>query len=247
MEDQKQKVTVTKTTKVTTTTTGPAKPAKRKAEEKEKPLEKKLPLQEKIEQNGPVQKKPKVEKKVPEKKPNILSLMYKEEAFVDFYIRGKTKAFPCHRVILAAGGSPILRGYMIENMTEEGAMGELQLGYANNVVEKFVKYFYGEPITDERMKDNFEPYMELAERFNLPEMKEQVEKEALKHLNTDLNMVELYFKADQFHNEFKAERVKTAAKAAIKKNKAKIQENIEALGKKLKKTQLSNLLSILTE
>ena len=46
--------------------------------------------------------KPKVEKKVPEKKPNILSLMFQEDAFVDFYMRGKTKAFPCHRVVVAS-------------------------------------------------------------------------------------------------------------------------------------------------
>merc|ERR1712183_242529 len=102
---------------------------------------------------------------------------------------------------------------------------------------------YGEPITDERMKDNFVAYMELAAKFNLPEMKDQVEKEALKHINNEMNMVEFYFKADQFQ----AERVKAAAKAAIKKNKAKIQENIPTLGKKLKKAQLSNLLAILTE
>ena len=131
-------------------------------------------------------------------------------------------------------------------MTAEGGSGELQLGYANNVVEKFVKYFYGEPITDDRMKDNFVAYMELAERFNLPEMKEQVEKEALKHLYADLNMVDFFFKADQFQAEgFKAERVKAAAKAAIKKNKSKIHENLDKL--KLKNTQQSVLLYILTE
>ena len=240
-------VTVTKTTKVTTTNTGPA---KRKAEDKEKPQKKKLHLHpvEKKTKVEPAEKKPKakVEKKVSAKKPNILSLMYKEAAFVDFYIWGKTKTFPCHRVVLAAQSSPILRRYLIENMTAEGGSGELQLGYANNVVEKFVKYFYGEPITDDRMKDNFVAYMELAERFNLPEMKEQVEKEALKHLNADLNMVDFFFKADQFQAEgFRAERVKAAAKAAIKKNKSKIHENLDKL--KLKNTQQSVLLYILTE
>ena len=239
-----KKVTVTKTTKVTTTTSGSTK--KKKDEKSE---EKKLPLQEKKdEKNGSVEKKPKaekpkVEKKIPEKKPQLLSLMYKESAFMDFYMlaktNGKTKSFPCHRVVLAAQSSPILRNYLVE----EGAGGELQLGFNNNIVEKFVKYFYGEPITDDRMKDHFAAYMELANRFNLPEMKEQVEKEALKHINTDLNMVELYFKAEQFQ----AELVKTAAKTVIKKNKAKIQENKQALDKKLKKAQLSILLSILTE
>ena len=242
-------VTVTKTTKVTTTNTGPA---KRKAEDKEKPQKKKLHLHpvEKKTKVEPAEKKPKakVEKKVSAKKPNILSLMYKEDDFVDFYMRGKTKAFPCHRVVVASQSSPIMRRYLIENMPEEGGTGELQLGYANNVVEKFVKYFYGEPIIDDKMKDNFVAYMEMAERFNLPELKEQVEKEALKHLNADLNMVEFFFKADQFQAEgFKAERVKAAAKLAIKKNKAKVQENIPALEKKLKKAQLSILLSVMTE
>ena len=224
-----KKVTVTKTTKVTTTTSGTT---KRKAEENP-PEEKKLPLQEKkAEKNGPVQKKPKVEKKVQETKPSLLSLMYKENAFMDFNIKGKTKTFRCHRVVLAAQSSPILRRYLEE---EE----DLRLAHANNVVEKFVKYFYGEPIIDERMKDNFAAYMELADRFNLPEMKEQVEKEALKHINTDLNMVGFFLQADQFQ----AERVKTAAKAAIKKNKSKIQ--VDKL--KLNKAQQAKLLTILTE
>ena len=44
---------------------------------------------------------------------------------------------------------------------------------------------------------------------------------------------------------FKAERVKAAAKAAIKKNKSKIHENLDKM--KLKNTQQSVLLYILTE
>ena len=73
-----------------------------------------------------------------------------------------------------------------------------------------------------------------------PEMKELVEKEAMKQINIDLNMVHFYVQTDKFQTE----RVKTAAKAAIMKNKSKVREALDTM--KLNQKQRA-ILEALTE
>ena len=82
--------------------------------------------------------------------------------------------------------------------------------------------------------------MELANQFELQDMKRQVEDEAMKHLNNE-NTVELYFLAEKYE----AERLKVEAKKGIKKHRKQIKENMS--NSKLKKLQLSQLVDILTE
>ena len=82
--------------------------------------------------------------------------------------------------------------------------------------------------------------MELANQFELQDMKRQVEDEAMKHLNNE-NTVELYFLAEKYE----AERLKVEARKGIKKHRKQIKENMS--NSKLKKPQLSQLVDILTE
>ena len=82
--------------------------------------------------------------------------------------------------------------------------------------------------------------MELANQFELQDMKRQVEDEAMKHLNNE-NTVELYFLAEKYE----AERLKVEARKGIKKHRKQIKENMS--NSKLKKPQLSQLVAILTE
>ena len=82
--------------------------------------------------------------------------------------------------------------------------------------------------------------MELANQFELQDMKRQVEDEAMKHLNNE-NTVELYFLAEKYE----AERLKVEARKGIKKYRKQVKENMS--NSKLKKPQLSQLVAILTE
>ena len=84
--------------------------------------------------------------------------------------------------------------------------------------------------------------MELVNRFELSDMKRQVEEEAMKHLNEE-NTVELFFLAEKYE----AERLKVEARKGIKKHRKVINENMSSLEKKLRKPQLSQLVSILSE
>ena len=84
--------------------------------------------------------------------------------------------------------------------------------------------------------------MELVNRFELSDMKRQVEEEAMRHLNEE-NTVELFFLAEKYE----AESVKVEARKGIKKYKKVINEKMSSLEKKLRKPQLIQLVSILSE
>ena len=115
--------------------------------------------------------------------------------FSDFKIVSlRGKEFKCHRAVFAAQ-SIVMKESLRYDLQEEGT-SEIYLKHGNNVVaERFVKFFYGEEMKDEKMKENFGHYMELAETWALPDMKQQVEEEAMKQLSQE-NMVEFYFLAE---------------------------------------------------
>ena len=142
------------------------KPKKRKIEEVE---DKKAPAKAK---KAPEKKTVPSNKNTQEKKPSILKKMYEEKKFADYKIVSqREKRFPCHMVVLAAQSSTVLRKKL--EVDKEYGTNELTLPFANNVVEKFVRFFYDEEIKDERIKENFGAYMRLANQFELEDMKRQ--------------------------------------------------------------------------
>ena len=121
------------------------KPKKRKIEEVE---DKKAPAKAK---KAPEKKTVPNNKNIQEKKPSILKKMYEEKKFADYTIVSqREKRFPCHMVVLAAQSSTVFRKKLEED--KEYGTNELTLPFANNVVEKFVRFFYDEEIKDERIK-----------------------------------------------------------------------------------------------
>ena len=123
-----------------------SKPKKRKVEEVVAVM--KAPAQTK---KAPEKKTVPNNKKIEEKKPSILKKVYAEVRFCDYTIKsGRDKKFPCHMVVLAAQASPVLRKKLEED--KEYDTRELTLQFNNNVVERFVRFFYDEEIKDERIK-----------------------------------------------------------------------------------------------
>ena len=130
--------------------TEPTKPTKSKS--------KKRKIEEEVEAKkapAPSKKAPEKKtvsnKKIEEKKPSILKKMYADPRFSDYTIVSqRDKKFPCHMVVLAAQASPVFRKKLEED--KEYDITELTLQFNNNVVERFVRFFYDEEIKDERIK-----------------------------------------------------------------------------------------------
>ena len=155
--------------------------------------------------------------------------------FTDFTLESEdgTK-FPVHRTVLAAQSSVLKRMFLTP--MEERKTASLQLQYKADIVRKFVKFFYKREIEEE--EENFRSFMELADKYDVPHFKEEVEELAIRKLTVE-NMVDMFFLAD-IHS---AENLRYAAESFIKTNRMKIKEGLAEL-EKLDSTQRMKIMSI---
>ena len=182
----------------------------------------------------------------PRKKPrldydddDVVDNIFKDEDFKDFTLESEegTK-IPCHRLLLGAQ-STVLKRMFIAPMAEKNN-STLKMEYKADIVEKFVKFFYSEKIEEEK-EENLRCYLELAEKYNIPRLKELVEELAITKLNVE-NMVDFFLLADHFS----AENLGKAARDFIKGNKKKVRESLAEL-EKLEKSQMLKVMEILFE
>ena len=168
---------------------------------------------------------------------DVVDNIFKDEDFKDFTLESEegTK-FPCHRIILGAQ-STVLKRMFITPM-EERNNSTLKLDYKADVVENFVDFFYIDDIKDEK-DENLRCYLELAEKYDIPRLKELVEEHAISKINIE-NMVDLFLLADHFS----AETLGKAAKDFIKTNKKKVRESLAEM-EKLEKNQLMKVMDIM--
>ena len=59
----------------------------------------------------------------------------------------------------------------------------LKLQYKDDVVRKFMKFFYKRELEEEEEEENLRCFLELAEKYDLPHLKEEVEELAIRKLN----------------------------------------------------------------
>ena len=182
----------------------------------------------------------------PRKKPrldydddDVVDNIFKDEDFKDFTLESEegTK-IPCHRLLLGAQ-STVLKRMFIAPMAEKNN-STLKMEYKADIVEKFVKFFYSEKIEEEK-EENLRCYLELAEKYNIPHLKELVEELAITRLNVE-NMVDFFLLADHFS----AEHLGKAARDFIKSNKKKVRESLAEL-EKLEKSQMMKIMDIFVE
>ena len=141
-----------------------------------------------------------------------------ERLFTDFTILSKEgMEFPCHRFILSSR-SQTMKAMMTADM-KEAKEGQMKLDYSDEVVEKFVDYFYTQTVPKEVLKNNVDSFMTLSELYDLTPLKHQTEEAACEQMTTD-NMVDMFVLAD-LHS---AENLKEASKLFIRENKAKLME-----------------------
>ena len=157
--------------------------------------------------------------------------------FTDFTLVSEDGAqFLCHRVVLAAQSS-VLRRMFLTPM-EERETSSLQLDYKADLVEKFVRFFYETKIQEEEEEGNLRGFLDLSEKYNIPHLKEEVERLAMRKLTVE-NMVEMFFLAEFYS----AEDLKKGAEDFIKINRMKVKEGLAEL-EKLEPNQRMKILSI---
>ena len=139
-----------------------------------------------------------------------------EKLFTDFAILSKEgKRFPCHRLILSSQSHVML--VMMTTDMKEKKEGEVKLEYSDEVVEKFVDYFYTRTVPRKVLKDNLDSFLTLSELYDLAPLKYQTEVVAIEEMTT-VNMVDMLLLSDLQN----AEILKEASKWFIKQNRDKL-------------------------
>ena len=157
--------------------------------------------------------------------------------FTDFTLESEEGSkFPCHRTVLAAQSSVMRRMFL--SPMEERETSSLKLQYKDDVVKKFRKFFYKREIGEEEEEGNLRSFLELAEKYDLPHLKEEVEELAIRKLTVE-NMVDMFLLAD-FHS---AEGLRNAAEGFIKTNRMKVKEDSDELDK-LERDQAMKIMKI---
>jgi len=169
----------------------------------------------------------------------VFADMFQDKDFMDFTLESEdgTK-FPCHKIVLGTQSSVLKRMFL--SPMEEKKESNLRLKYKTDIVEKFVQFFYKREIEAE-IEENIDSFLELADMYDIPNLKDQVEEVAISKL-TEENMVDMFLLADLYS----AEELRKAAEHIIRKNKKKVKENMAEF-EKLERNQLMKILSILCE
>ena len=154
--------------------------------------------------------------------------------FTDFSLESKDGAkFPVHRNVLAAQSSVLRRMFL--NPMEERKKASVQLKYKTATVEKLSKFFYKREIEEEEEEENLRSFLEFAQQYDLPHLKEEVEELAKRKLTVE-NMVDMFLHS--------AEVLKEAAESLIRANRLMVKEDLDELLEKLDRDQAKMILSI---
>ena len=167
----------------------------------------------------------------------LVTSITEDSDFTDFTLESEdgTK-FPVHRTVLAAQSSVLKRMFL--SPMEERKTATLQLPYKADIVRKFVEFFYKREFEEEGEEENFRCFLELADKYDIPHFKEELEELAITKLTVD-NMVDMFFLADLYS----AEDLKTKAEGFIRTNRLKVREGLAELDK-LDRNQILQILSI---
>ena len=91
---------------------------------------------------------------------------------------------------------------------------------------------------EEEEEENLRCYLELAEKYDIPHLKKEVEELAMRKLTVE-NMVDMFLLAD-LHS---AENLRNATEIFIRTNRLKVKEGLSELGK-LDMDQAMKIVSI---
>ena len=125
--------------------------------------------------------------------------------------------FPCHRMILASQ-SPVMLA-MMSNDWKEKEESELTVKHSDEVVGKFVEYFYSRKVPREALEGNLASFFELAGFYELAPLKLLTEEAAIGMFSVE-NMLDLYV-LGYLHS---SADLKTEAEAFIRENREELKD-----------------------
>ena len=125
--------------------------------------------------------------------------------------------FPCHRMILASQ-SPVMLA-MMSNDWKEKEESELTVKHSDEVVGKFVEYFYSRKVPREALEGNLASFFGLAGLYELAPLKLLTEEAAIGMFSVE-NMLDLYV-LGYLHS---SADLKTEAEAFIRENREELKE-----------------------
>ena len=106
-------------------------------------------------------------------------------------------------------------------------------------MRKFIKFLYEREIEEEEKEEgNFRCFLDIANAYDIPHLKEEVEELAIRKLTVE-NMVDMFFLADQYS----AEVLRNEAEAFIRTNRLRVMEGLAEL-EKLKQSERMKIMSI---
>jgi len=153
----------------------------------------------------------------------------------DFKLTSNGVEFPCHKLVIA-GQSETLKG-AIQRWLPEGVMKVDE--HKPDVIKNFVKYCYRQPIEEKVFEDNLIEFLEVGEKFDLPQLKLQAELAMVSILKKG-NFIDMMIAGDLYG----AEKVKMAAFKFLSQNKEMWKEK-EIEWKKMLKDKNDLLLKII--
>ena len=165
---------------------------------------------------------------------NLLEKCFLNASY-DFKLTSNGVEFPCHKLVIA-GQSETLKG-AIERWLPEGVMKVDE--HKPNVIKNLVKYCYRQPIDRKVFEDNLIEFLEVGEKFDLPQLKLKAELAMVSILKKE-NFIDMLITGDLYG----AEKVKMAAFKFLSQNKEMWKEK-EIEWKKMLKDKNDLLLKII--
>ena len=133
-----------------------------------------------------------------EKKFNVLQSVYNKMSGADFTLVFEGEEVPCHKIVLAAA-SPVLEA-MVENKHREAIESKANIKISAEVGRAFLRYIYVGEVQEDLMKEHTSAFLEMAEMYELNELKDMAEKALLSQLDKE-NMVEMVYIGELFRAE----------------------------------------------
>ena len=137
----------------------------------------------------------------------------------DFSIVCNGVGIPCHKHVLSAA-SPVFAA-MVKNQHLEAIESKANIGISEEVGRAFVKFLYTGELEDGVLKEAAVFFLELGNKYDVPELKDLAESELLQQLDKK-NMVELVSIGD-LHN---ANKIFEAALKMTKSNMAWLRNQV---------------------
>ena len=131
------------------------------------------------------------------KKFGVWEKVYSKMERTDFPLVFEGVEVPCHKHILSAASSVFEA--MVENQHLEAIQSKANINLSGEVGQAFVRFIYTGELEESLLKEEAVPFLELADKYDVQELKDLAEAELLKQLNRK-NMVKLVSIGDIFNS-----------------------------------------------